>query len=147
MAPGPKLGAATPVASGGSGGAPATPAAEDEQDEDDAEDTGSEPESAADEPAESDIPALVTAMERKAVNDAVAYIRSLAELRGRNADWAEQAVRLAESLSSQQALEANVNDLVAVDLADLLQQLDGLELGIDGQDVTLAPAGLSFARI
>ena len=147
MAPATNLGAATPVAIGGSGGAPAAPAAEDEQDEDDAEDTGSEPESAADEPAESDIPALVTAMERKAVNDAVAYIRSLAELRGRNADWAEQAVRLAESLSSQQALEANVIDLVAVDLADLLQQLDGWELEIDGQDVTLATAGLLFERI
>lgn len=145
MAPATNLGAATPVAIGGSGGAPAAPAAEDEQDE--AEDTDSEPESAADEPAESDVPELATAMERKAVNDAVAYIRSLAELRGRNADWAERAVRLAESLSSQAALEANVIDLVAEDLADLLQQLDGWELEIDGQDVTLATAGLLFERI
>ncbi|MCZ6497596.1 MAG: nodulation protein NfeD, partial [Gammaproteobacteria bacterium] len=145
MAPATNLGAATPVAIGGSGGAPAAPAAEDEQDE--AEDTDSEPESAADEPAESDVPELATAMERKAVNDAVAYIRSLAELRGRNADWAERAVRLAESLSSQAALEENVIDLVAEDLADLLQQLDGWELEIDGQDVTLATAGLLFERI
>ena len=86
-------------------------------------------------------------MERKSVNDAVAYIRSLAELRGRNADWAEQAVRLAESLSSQQALEENVIDLVADDLADLLQQLDGWTLEVDGQDVTLATTGLVFERI
>src|SRR5690606_9613064 len=49
-----------------------------------------------------------TAMERKAINDAVAYIRSLAEQRGRNADWAERAVRSAESLSAQAALELNV---------------------------------------
>ena len=147
MAPATNLGAATPVAIGGSGGAPATPpAAEDEQD-DEAEDTGSEGESATDEPAESDLPELATAMERKAVNDAVAYIRSLAELRGRNADWAEQAVRLAESLSSQQALEENVIDLVADDLADLLQQLDGWELEVNGQDLTLATTGLVFERI
>jgi membrane-bound serine protease (ClpP class) len=147
MAPATNLGAATPVSIGGSGGAPAAPpAAEDEQD-DEAEDTGSEGESATDEPAAPGLPELATAMERKAVNDAVAYIRSLAELRGRNADWAEQAVRLAESLSSQQALEENVIDLVADDLADLLQQLDGWELEINGQDVTLATTGLVLERI
>ncbi len=77
----------------------------------------------------------------------MAYIRSLAELRGRNADWAEQAVRLAESLSSQAALEENVIDLVADDLADLLQQLDGWELELNGENVTLATTGLLFERI
>ncbi len=154
MAPATNLGAATPVAIGGSGGGPAAPSAT-EDDEADAADDGEsdeeasadEEESAADEPEGLDLPALATAMERKAVNDAVAYIRSLAELRGRNADWAERAVRLAESLSSQQALAANVIDLVANDLADLLQQLDGWELEVDGQDVTLATAGLLLERL
>ncbi len=145
MAPATNLGAATPVAIGGSGGVPAAPGTEDESDE--AEETGTEDESATDEPAEPDIPALTTAMERKAVNDAVAYIRSLAERRGRNADWAERAVRLAESLSSQQALEQNVIDLIADDLADLLQKLDGWELEINGEDVTLATAGLLLERL
>ncbi len=159
MAPATNLGAATPVSIGGSGGAPAAPsateddeaeAADDESDDgttDEEESASDDDESAADEPGGLDLPALATAMERKAVNDAVAYIRSLAELRGRNADWAERAVRLAESLSSQQALEENVIDLVANDLADLLQQLDGWELEVDGQDVTLATSGLLLERL
>ena len=158
MAPATNLGAATPVSIGGSGGAPAAPSATEDDEADSADDDESDggesddgatddEESAADEAEGLDIPALATAMERKAVNDAVAYIRSLAELRGRNADWAERAVRLAESLSSQQALEENVIDLVANDLTDLLQQLDGWELEVDGQDVTLATSGLLLERL
>jgi len=152
MAPATNLGAATPVAIGGSGGAPAAPATDENEDEDEdeiaeAEDSDNAEEAATDEAAEPDIAELATAMERKAVNDAVAYIRSLAERRDRNADWAERAVRLAESLSSQQALEANVIDLVADDLADLLEQLDGWELEIDGQNVTLATSGLLVERL
>ena len=69
-------------------------------------------------------------MERKVVNDAVAYIRGLAELRGRNADWAEQAVRGAASLSANAALEQKVIDLVARDLPDLLARIDGREVRI-----------------
>jgi membrane-bound serine protease (ClpP class) len=64
-------------------------------------------------------------MTAKATNDAVALIRSLAELRGRNADWAEKAVREAASLSANAALQANVIDLVARDQAELLRQIDG----------------------
>ena len=129
MSPATNLGAATPVAIGGAGGAPTTPTddsdeqpsedAADSDDEDDDESADDE-EEAADRPS---LPELATAMERKAVNDAVAYIRSLAERRGRNADWAEDAVRLASSLSAEQALEQNVIDIVATDLSDLLQQL------------------------
>ena len=103
------------------------------------EDTGAEPRDL--------IPAPATATERKAINDAVAYIRSLAELRGRNADWAEAAVRAAESLSSQDALEMNVIDLIANDLSDLLLQLDGWEVEIDGQTIELDTTGLIYERI
>ena len=105
----------------------------------DGEDTGAEPPDL--------IPAPSTATERKAINDAVAYIRSLAELRGRNADWAEDAVRAAESLSSQDALEMNVIDLVADDLSDLLQKLDGWEVEINGRSFELDTTGLIYERI
>ena len=67
----------------------------------------------------------MNASERKAINDAVAYIRSLAELRGRNADWAEKAVREAATLTASAALKERVIDLVANDPADLLAQIDG----------------------
>jgi membrane-bound serine protease (ClpP class) len=152
MAPATNLGAATPVSIGGSGGAPAAPSPlDDAQEDSDDEEAEDEPATDGDDADDGDAapspPELATAMERKSVNDAVAYIRSLAELRGRNADWAEQAVRLAESLSSQQALEENVIDLVADDLADLLRQLDGWVVEVDGQDVTLATTGLLFERI
>jgi membrane-bound serine protease (ClpP class) len=80
-------------------------------------------------------------MQHKLVNDAVAYIRSLAELRGRNADWAEQAVREAASLTAQQALEQKVIDLLAAGDADLLKQLDGRTVQLAGGPVTLATAG------
>ena len=69
-------------------------------------------------------------MERKVVNDAVAYIRGLAELRGRNADWAEQAVRGAASLSATAALQQKVIDVIARDLPDLLARIDGREVKI-----------------
>ncbi len=64
-------------------------------------------------------------MKDKLVNDAVAYIRSLAQLRGRNAEWAEKAVREAASLPAEEALEHGVIDLLARDLTDLLAKLDG----------------------
>ena len=64
-------------------------------------------------------------MTAKVTNDAVAFIRSLAELRGRNADWAEKAVREAASLSANAALQAHVIDLIARDPSELLRQVDG----------------------
>ena len=87
-----------------------------------------------------------TTLERKAINDAVAYTRSLAEQRGRNAEWAEAAVRSAESLSAQAALENNVIDLIADDLADLLQQLDGWEVDLNGSTMTINITGLPIER-
>jgi len=120
MAPATNLGAATPV----SIGAP-SPAAPPDQDPD----------------KEGGAPAQKTAMEKKMVNDAAAYIRGLADLRGRNAEWAEQAVREAESLSAKEALEQNVIDLVASGLRDLLEQLEGREIAINDDSVTLELAG------
>lgn len=85
-----------------------------------------------------------TAMEKKMVNDAAAYIRGLAELRGRNSEWAEQAVREAESLDSEAALAKNVIDLIAEDISDLLAKLDDLEIQVGESVVTLSLAGLDI---
>jgi membrane-bound serine protease (ClpP class) len=84
---------------------------------------------------------------RKAVHDAAAYIRSLAELRGRNAEWAERAVREAVSLSASEALELKVIDLVAADLDDLLKQASGRVIKMDGRTLTLDTAGAAIERV
>ena len=88
-----------------------------------------------------------TAMERKVINDAVAYIRGLAELRGRDADWAEEAVRSAASLSASAALQRKVIDLIAKDIPDLLTQLDGREIKVANTTVKLATRGLALDHI
>ena len=112
MAPGTNIGAATPVQIGGPlPGLPSGPADKDGKDK-------------KDEPKD--------AMTAKVTNDAVAFIRSLAELRGRNADWAEKAVREAATLSANAALEAHAIDLVARDQAELLRQLDGRVVEVAG---------------
>ena len=121
MAPGTNLGAATPVQMGGLPGMdppekPDPGAADDNADTD---------ETKPDKEATKTMPANADAMTKKMVNDAAAYIRSLAEMRGRNAEWAEQAVREAASLSSEQALDAGVIDIIARDTADLLQRVNG----------------------
>ena len=116
MAPATNLGAATPVAIGAPGGIKPKGASEEEDTE--------EPEGE-------------TAMDRKMVNDAAAYIRGLAELRGRNQAWAELAVREASSLSANEALEQGVIDLVAKDLRDLARQLQGREIAMDDQSLVL----------
>jgi membrane-bound serine protease (ClpP class) len=64
-------------------------------------------------------------MHRKMTNDAVAYIRGLADMRGRNADWAEKAVREAASLSATAAVKQHVVDLIAADIPALLKAVDG----------------------
>jgi membrane-bound serine protease (ClpP class) len=88
-----------------------------------------------------------SAMERKVVNDAVAYIRGLAELRGHNADWAEQAVRGAASLSANAALDQKVIDLIARDVPDLLAQIDGREVRIENRTEKLATRDLTVVRV
>lgn len=88
-----------------------------------------------------------SAMERKVVNDAVAYIRGLAELRGRNAEWAEQAVRGAASLSANAALQQKVIDLIAPDLPELLARIDGREVHLNSRTVKLATRDLPLVHL
>jgi membrane-bound serine protease (ClpP class) len=87
------------------------------------------------------------AMTRKVVNDAVAYLESLAELRGRNIEWAEKTVREGANLRATEAAELGVVDLVARDLGELLQLIDGREVTIDGRPVALATAGAVIERV
>jgi membrane-bound serine protease (ClpP class) len=81
-------------------------------------------------------------MTDKVTNDAIAYIRSLAQMRGRNADWAEKAVREAASISAEEALKARVIDLIASDVDDLLAKLGGREVTVLGSTRQLQTAGL-----
>lgn len=115
MAPATNLGAATPVEIGGGG---------------------------SDQPADNKAPSPAVKgdaepHQRKQVNDAAAYIRGLAELRGRNADWAERAVREAVSLTASEAQREQVVDLIAPDLDTLLRNLDGRRVQIGGAEHTL----------
>ncbi len=88
-----------------------------------------------------------SAMERKVTNDAVAYIRGLAELRNRNADWAEDAVRNAASLSATDALAKHVTDVIARDIPDLLAQIDGREVTVANHTLKLSTRGLTAERL
>jgi len=135
MAPGTNLGAATPVQIGG---LPDLNPSRDEKPEKKADKQNDQGEEAGKDDTDADIPK--DAMTHKMINDAVAYIRSLAEMRGRNAEWAEQAVRHAASLSSEQALQQGVIDLIAKDLSDLLQKIDGRVVEVNNVEVTLHTA-------
>jgi len=128
MAPATNLGAATPVELVPAGGdKPATP------DKPDASKPADAP------PGD--------ARTRKAVHDAAAYIRGLAELRERNVEWAERAVREAVSLPASEALELKVIDLVATDLDDLLRQLNGRVVKMNGETVTLDTANAVIEHV
>lgn len=85
--------------------------------------------------------------EKKATNDAVAFIRSLAELRGRNAEWAQEAVLNAASLPASAALKERVIDFEARDLADLLGQMQGAVVTVQGRNVAIDSAGLNVVRM
>lgn len=121
MAPATNLGAATPVELAPAGNKPAT----------------------SDQP---DAPPGDAKM-RKVVHDAAAYIRGLAELRGRNADWAERAVREAVSLPASEALKLKVIDLVATDLDNLLEQLNGRSIALGDRTITLDTAHAAIERV
>ena len=135
MAPATNLGAATPVMIGIDG----LPGAGD-QPQKDAKD-GSHEKSGATKPAPGGAAAPLSAMEHKLVNDASAYIRSLAQMRGRNVEWAEQAVRQAVSLTAAEALKLKVIDVIASDVPDLLRQLEGRKVNVLGIERTLNVAG------
>ncbi|UCF77436.1 MAG: nodulation protein NfeD [Betaproteobacteria bacterium] len=122
MAPGTNLGAATPVPIGI--GQPGK------------QPTGKEKDDAKKDKAKGD-EAPESTMSRKQVHDAAAYMRSLAQLRGRNAEWGERAVREAVSLSAEDALKMRVIDLLARDVKDLLVQLDGRKVTVQGVERAL----------
>ena len=81
-------------------------------------------------------------MSEKVVNDMAAYARGIAEDKGRNGEWVEKAIRESVSITADEALENNVIDLVAKDIDDLLQKIDGKEIRVSGRKVTLKTAGL-----
>jgi membrane-bound serine protease (ClpP class) len=126
MAPGTNLGAATPVAIGG------VPKPGDLVDKQSGQDDAGEP--AADQDT----------MSHKRINDAAAYIRSLAQMRGRNIEWAERAVREAASLPASEALELGVIDIVAMDMADLLAQVQGRSISLPGGTQVLDTVNLQL---
>src|SRR6516225_570514 len=133
MAPGTNIGAATPVQLGVSpyfpGGRPEQPPAQ----------KNGEEKGTVGEPTDTE--------SRKAINDAVAYIRSLAELNGRNADWAADAVRTAVSLPASEALKLHVIDVIADDVPDLLRKIDGRTATVAGKPERLATAGLEVLTV
>jgi len=120
MSPATNLGAATPVQLG----APSVPIGPQDPEESEQQ-KGPSP----------------STMDLKVTNDAIAYIRGLAELRGRNVEWAEAAVRDAATLSSQDALNENVIDIIAIDLHDLLLKVDGRKVEADGVQVEIKTQG------
>ena len=133
MAPGTNIGAATPVQLGVS---PFFPGERPEQPP--AQKNGQE-KGTVGEPMDTE--------SRKAINDAVAYIRSLAELNGRNADWAAEAVRKAVSLPASEALKLHVVDVIADDVPDLLRKIDGRTATVAGKPERLATAGLEVLTV
>jgi membrane-bound serine protease (ClpP class) len=86
-------------------------------------------------------------MNTKVTNDAVAYIRTIAEKRGRNADWAEQAVRKSVNITEKEALDQKVVEIIAADMRDLLNQLDGRQATTTTGAVTLKTAGIAVNRL
>jgi membrane-bound serine protease (ClpP class) len=131
MAPGTHIGAATPVSLGAPPGLPGdernrpSPAPKDKTDQ----------------------PEPANAGERKAINDAVAYLRTLAQLRGRNADFAERAVRDAATMTATEAHEAKVVDLLVGSVEELLAAVDGRTVKVQGVERTLATRGLAYETL
>jgi len=146
MAPATSLGAATPVSLGGPRAPPMggrdQPAQEREKTDEPASAEGgpgaTKPQA---KPAKPEAPADGDAMTRKAVNDAVAYLRGLAELRGRNAEFAEAAVRDAATLTANQAVSQKVVEILAADIDSLLRQADGRQVTMHDGSHTLSTAG------
>lgn len=132
MAPGTNVGAATPVQIGGLPGGGSEPPAKGKPGGADKGGQGG---------------AEQGTMERKITNDAVAYIRSLAQMRGRNGEWAEKAVREAASLPAKEALDKGVIDLMAGDVHELLDKLDGRKVTIANRERVLHTKGLALIQV
>ncbi|RJF95552.1 NfeD family protein [Noviherbaspirillum saxi] len=133
MAPGTTIGAATPVQIGGPGM---------ESGRDKAQRPGSKQPPGENSDKEPD-----SAMTRKQVNDAAAYIRGLAQMRGRNADWAERAVREAVSLSAEEALKLGVINYIADDSLALASRLEGKTVSVLGNDKLLHTRGAAVVNV
>ena len=127
MAPTTQVGAATPVSLFGGDATPKPPAPGSEDEDGGKDQEKPQPDS--------------TAMERKVLNDAVTYIRGLAERHGRNADWAEDAVVNAATLTAKEALEKHVIEFIAKDRAELLADLDGYEVEVASGPRTITTSG------
>jgi membrane-bound serine protease (ClpP class) len=125
MSPGTNLGAATPVQIGG----------------------GWAPGGGSDRPKDDDKKATADPMANKVINDAAAYIRGLADLHGRNAEWAEAAVRDAASLSAREALEKGVIEIVASDMDEVLRQAHGRSVRLLQEKMQLDTGGLAVVPI
>ena len=137
MAPTTHLGAATPVSLMGEDLSPGDAAPEE---------TGADEETESDE-TEPTPGAPDSAMERKVLNDSISYIRGLAEAHGRNADWAEDAVRNAATLTATEALDQNVIDLIADNRAELLQAINGREVRVKNEAFTIDSEGLVVEKL
>jgi membrane-bound serine protease (ClpP class) len=137
MAPATNLGSATPVQVGGLPGMPEQPGEPSKPAPAPTDEDG-----AGAEPPEAGAAQPKTAMERKVVNDAAAYIKGLAARHGRNAEWAERAVREAVNLTAEEALAIDVIDVIATDVQDLLSQIDGRVVKLETGELALATAGL-----
>ncbi len=124
MAPATTLGAATPVKIGGIPEFLGFPQPSDEEPIEEDEETEQQ----------SDSETMSTAMQNKIINDAAAYIRGLAQIRGRNEEWAEESVRSGSSLSAEEAINNNVIDLIANNIQDLLIKLNNYSVKILGEE-------------
>ncbi len=141
MAPATNVGAATPVSVGGGSPSPQPGDGEGGQPAKEGKDGSSGDSAKKEEPT-----AGRDAKKKKAVNDAAAWIRGLAQETGRNADWAEKAVREAVSLTAEEAVAKNVADLQASTITELLSAVDGRSVEVAGQSLTLATAGAQVDR-
>jgi membrane-bound serine protease (ClpP class) len=110
---------------------------------------GGKVESGENENEEDSEPATETSdtMSRKAINDSVAYVRGLANKHGRNADWAELAVREAASITSEEALEIGVIDLIAENVGDLLEQIHGITVEVQGRNRVMNTSSLVIEQL
>jgi len=139
MAPGTNIGAAHPVNMGG--GNPLSPKKEEQKEEGGRKKEEGDDNNAGDENKDTPTESAEDVMGQKVLNDIVAFARSIAEKQGRNADWAERAVRESVSVTETEALELNVIDYIAEDLEELLKAIDGMTVKVSGEEVVLAVKG------